>query len=165
MAAVAKLFQGACLLALVACSGTGGTAAPSPTPDLGAEYLRLIAPSNAANDALFTAAGATSLNEATIRAAAQKVLVTDIALNTAFLGFAKEVPTNVQPDVAAARVAISKTIVDVQSVLATSGLVALETAVLAWATDASSEINVFVLLRSDLGLPPPSGGSPLPTAS
>jgi hypothetical protein len=78
---------------------------------------------------------------------------------------AKKVPANVQPDVAAARVAISKDIVDIQSVLAASGLVAAETAVLAWATDANSEISVFVLLGSDLGLPPPSGGSPLRTAS
>jgi hypothetical protein len=165
MAVVAKLVQGASLLALVACSGAGGTAAPSPTPDLGAEYLRLIAPSNTADDALFKAAGAAPLNQATIRAAAQSVLDADIALNTAFIGFGKEVPTNVQPDVAAARVAISKDIVDIQSVLAASGVVALETAVLAWATNANSEINVFVLLRSDLGLPPPSGASPLPTAS
>lgn len=100
-----------------------------------------------------------------VRAAAQTLLNADVALNTGLLGFEKKLPSNAQAHVEAARAAISKEIADLQNVTSSTDDATLNSALLTFEADAQSEGAAFVLLRSDLGLPPPSPHGPSPSPS
>jgi hypothetical protein len=140
---------------LAAC---GGTAAPVSTPSpsqaqLAAEYLKLVAPTNVANDHLNAALKITPLDGPNIRAATKDFSDAEATLNTALLAFEKKVPATVQVDIEAARHVLSLDIADMYNVINSTDDASLTTALNAWPNRSSA---AFVLVRSDLGLPPPS---------
>ena len=100
-----------------------------------------------------------------MRTAAQKLFDADVTFNTGLLAFEKKVPANVQAHVEVARLAISKEISDLQNVISSTDDASLNRALNVWDLDGQAEGSAFVLLRSDLGLPPPSQSSPSPTSS
>jgi hypothetical protein len=140
---------------LMACSGST-VATHSPTPDLGAEYLHIVASGNASIDQLNAAVSIQPLDGARIRAAAKAVFDSSVKLNTDLLNFEKKVPLSVKPHVEAARSALSKEIADLQNVIASTDDPSLIAALNAYGADAQASASAFVLLRSDLGLPPPA---------
>jgi hypothetical protein len=151
-------------MAMMACSPTA--AAPSPSPDLKAEYQRMVDPANVATAHLADTIEATPLNGDAVRAAAKAVEDTDIAFDSALLTFEAKVPANVRPHVDAARAAISRSIADVQLVVESTTDAELLSALITWENELAADQSVFVLLHSDLGLPPssPLTSSPSPAA-
>jgi hypothetical protein len=143
---------------LLACSGS--TATPSPSTNLGAEYLQIVAAGNTTVDQLNAALSAQPSDSAKIRAAAKAVFDGDVKLSTDLLAFEQKVPANVKPHVEAARSVLSKQIADLQNVIASTDDPSLNADLIAYDADAQAGASAFVLLRSDLGLPPPSLGSP-----
>jgi hypothetical protein len=148
---------------LLACTSPLGGA--SPTPDLGAEYLKLAAPTNAAIDQLQAALEVQPLNGPGIRAATKALFDAEVKFNMDLFGFEKKVPANVKTHVEAVRNGLSKQIVDLKVAIASTDDVGLTNALLVWVTNAQADSSAFVLLRSDLGLPPASHDSPKPTPS
>jgi hypothetical protein len=143
------------VILLVACGGTlapAATASPSQA-QLAAEYLNLVAPGNAANDRLNTALKITPLDGPKIRTAAKDYRDTSATLNTAVLGFEKKVPANVQADIEAVRHVLSLEIAELYDVINSTDDARLTAALNAWPSRSNAP---FVLLRSDLGLPPPT---------
>lgn len=148
---------------LVACGSapSSNTATPTPTPtltqaQLGAEYLALVAPANAATSKLAALLQPAQIDAVQVRAAALELENAEVTLNSNFLAFSQKVPVAVQPDVAAARLAVSNDIAVLQTVVATKTDADLTSALSAWVVDVNAESKAFVLLRSDVGLPPPS---------
>jgi hypothetical protein len=146
---------------LVACGSapSSNTATPTPTltqAQLGAEYLALVAPANAATSKLAALLQPAQIDAVQVRAAALELENAEVTLNSNFLAFSQKVPVAVQPDVAAARLAVSNDIAVLQTVVATKTDADLTSALSAWVVDVNAESKAFVLLRSDLGLPPPS---------
>jgi hypothetical protein len=142
-------------LLVVACGGTSApaaTASPSQA-QLAAEYLKLVAPGNAANDRLSAALKITPLDGPQIRTAAKDYRDASAILNTSLLGFEKKVPANVQVDIEGVRHVLSLDIADLYDVINSTDDASLTTALNAWPSRSNAP---FVLLRSDLGLPPPS---------
>jgi hypothetical protein len=118
-----------------------------------------------ATDQLYATLLVTPIDAAKIRAAAQKLFDADVALSTGFLAFEKKVPANVQAHVEAARAVLSKEIADLQNVIVSTDNATLTSALVTFNQDAQAEGPTFVLLRSDIGLPPAGLGSPSPTPS
>jgi hypothetical protein len=139
----------------------GGQASPSPNPR--ADYLRLVAPTNAALDRLGAAVQAQSPDPAKIRTAANDLLNAEVKLNTDLLAFEKEVPSNVQAHVEAARVGLPKEIADLQRAVASTDDSGLGLAIIAFVEDAQADGPAILQLRADLGLPPPAQNSASPT--
>lgn len=160
---ITKLLYGACLVVLLGCAAPA--AAPAPSPNLGGQYLALVAPSNTALDQLYAAAQATPMDGVKVRAAAKTLFDADVTFNTALLAFEKKVPANVVPHIEAARAADSKEIADLQRVVSSTDDATLNSALAVFGQDAQADSAAFVLLRSDLGLPPPSLASPTPSPS
>jgi len=148
-------FLAATLLA-VACgsSAPAATATPSPSQaQLGAEYLKLVAPSNAANDSLNVALKITPFDGPKVRTAATDLRDSEATFNTALFGFEKKVPANVQADVETARHSLSTDISNLYNVVNSADDASLNAALAAWPALPNAP---FVQLRSDLGLPPPT---------
>ncbi len=148
-------FLAVALLA-VACgsSAPAATAPPSPSQaQLGAEYVKLVAPSNVAQDSLTAALKITPFDGPKIRAAAKDFRDSEATLNTALFGFEKKVPANVQADVEAARHLLSTDISNLYDVVNSTDDTSLNAALNAWPVLSNAP---FVQLRSDLGLPPPT---------
>jgi hypothetical protein len=146
---------------LVACGSAPSSITATPTPtltqaQLGAEYLALVAPANTATSKLAALLQPAKIDAVQVRAAAMELENTEVTLNSNFLAFQQKVSVAVQPDVAAARLAVSNDIAVLQTVVATKTDAELKSALSAWVVDVNAESKAFVLLRSDLGLPPPS---------
>ncbi|HXC77377.1 MAG TPA: hypothetical protein VNU19_10025 [Candidatus Acidoferrum sp.] len=77
-------------------------------------------------------------------------------LNSQLLAFEQKVPAKVQRDIETARAAISKEIADLQLITVSTTGDQLTAAFDAYAADETTGESALVLLRSDLGLPPPS---------
>jgi hypothetical protein len=90
-----------------------------------------------------------------VRRVGAALLAADVTFNSDLLAFAPLVPAAVQPDVAAARLALSSDIADLQSIVASTTYPQQDAAVSVWSADGNKDSKAFVLLRSDLGLPPP----------
>lgn len=164
-----RLLLGALLISS-ACQGAAIQVSPSPNPS--ADYSRLVAPAAAASDRLRSAVEAQPPDPAKIRGAAKDLLNAEVRLNSDLLAFAKEVPPRVQRDVEAVRAWLSKEIVDLEQVVASSDDSSLNSALNAFVADRTSqaESSVFLQLRTDLSEPSPGaalGGIteyPIPTA-
>ena len=77
-------------LLAVACGSSGPAAAAPPSPSqaqLAAEYLKLVAPSNAANDNLNVALKITPFDGPRVRAADKDCSASEATFNTALFGF------------------------------------------------------------------------------
>jgi hypothetical protein len=150
----------AVVLLAVACGNAPSSASSSPTPEtqaqLGVEYLALVTPSNTATSKLGALLQPAHIDGVQVRAAALELENAEVTLNSKLLVFATKVPVAIQPDVAAARLAVSNDIAVLQAVIATKTDDELTSALSVWVTDVNAESKTFVLLRSDLGLPPPS---------
>ncbi|HVC75450.1 MAG TPA: hypothetical protein VND96_02920 [Candidatus Micrarchaeaceae archaeon] len=77
-------------------------------------------------------------------------------LNRDLLAFEKKLPAKVQRDIQTACAATSKEIADLQPMTAGTTGDQLMVAFDAYAADETTGESALVLLRSDLGLPPPS---------
>ena len=148
---------------IVGCSTSVSNAADSPSPNPGAVYVGLAAPVNTAIDEYANAVNAAQLVPATVRATAQKLIDAEVAFNAGLLALEKQVKPSVQVHIEAARAATSQDISDLQVVIESPDDASLNTAIDAEARDFQASEPVFVLLRSDLGLPPPPLASPTPT--
>lgn len=142
-------------LFLAACGSSSSPAAPT-TAQLAAEYVAAVAPSNAALDQLSAAVKITPMDGAKIRAAAANLESADVTLNSGFIDFEKKVPASVRPHVEAARVAVSKDIADLAAVVSSTDDAGLIATFNVFAVDTTAASAAFVLLRSDLGLAPPT---------
>jgi hypothetical protein len=145
--------------AACACESQTGTASPTPSPssNLGAEYLRLVAPTNAAADKLVAADTAPSPDLNTIKAAAQELITADAEFNSGLLRMEARAPSSLRPDFEAARHAESQEVADLQEVTSAPSLGAANTALSGFGSHRTLSGATFVQLRSDLGLPPPPG--------
>ena len=137
------------------------TPTPAPTPaltqaQLGAQYLAMVGPSNKLIDAMGVVIAPVHMNITKVRRTAAALEAADVTFNSALLVFAPQVPVAIQPDVEAARLALSSDIADLQSIVASKTYAQLDAAVTVWADDSNKDSKAFVLLRSDLGLPPPT---------
>jgi len=139
------------LLAVACGSVPAAIAPPSPSQaQLGAQYLALVAPSNAADDSLNAALKITPFDGPRIRAAATNYRASEGAFNSALFAFEKKVPANVQADVEAARHVLSADISNLYDVVNSTDDASLKAALAAWPALSNAP---FVQLRSDLGLP------------
>jgi len=143
-------------LLMAACGGAAGSASPSPTETLGADYAAIVTPSDAATAELWSAVTAQSTDTAKIRAAAKVCFDADVKMNSNLLVFEKKVPANVQRDIESARAAASKEVADLQLMTASTTDDQLMGAFDAFAADETPLESAFLLLRSDLGFPTPS---------
>lgn len=162
------LYVAAVSLLVIACGSSSPSAtvvSPTPTPaptptltqaELGAEYVAMVGPSNKLIAAMNVVVTPAHMSITKVRRAAAALEVADVTFNTELLAFGRVVPVAVQPDVAAARLALSSEIADLQTVIAAKSYAALDAAVRAWVSNGNKDSKAFVLLRSDLGLQPPS---------
>ena len=67
---------------------------------------------------------------------------------------------SLKADIQSARVEVSREIADLQSAQGCSDMTCINAALDRYYADYDASANVFVLLRSDLGLPPPPAASP-----
>jgi hypothetical protein len=135
------------------------TLVPTPTltqAELGTKYLAMVGPSNKLIDAMNVVVAPAHMSFTRVRRVAAALEAADVTLNGDLLAFGPQVPVAVQPDVAAARLALSSDIADLQTIVASTTYAQLDAAVNAWITDGNKDSKAFVLLRSDLGLPPPT---------
>jgi hypothetical protein len=123
--------------------------------ELGAKYLAMVGPSNKLIDAMNVVVAPAHMSITKVRRVGAALLAADVTFNSDLLAFAPLVPAAVQPDVAAARLALSSDIADLQSIVASTTYPQLDAAVSVWSADGNKDSKAFVLLRSDLGLPPP----------
>ena len=143
-------------LLMVACGAAAGSASPWPTENLGADFQAFVAPSDTATAGLWGAYTALPTDTAKIRAAAKACFDAEMKLNSQLLAFEKKVPAKVQRDIETARAATSKEIADLQLMTASTTSDQLTVAFDAYAADETTGESALVVLRSDLGLPPPS---------
>ena len=143
-------------LLMAACGGAAGIASPSPTENLGAGFEAIVAPSDTATAGLWGAYTALPMDTTKTRAAAKACFDAEVKLNSQLLAFEQKVPAKVQRDIETARAAISKEIADLQLMTASTTSDQLTAAFDAYAADETVGESALVLLRSDLGLPPPS---------
>jgi hypothetical protein len=143
-------------LLMAACGGAAGTASPSPTENLGADFEAIVAPSDTATAGLWGAYTALPTDPTKTRAAAKAGFDAEVKLNSQLLAFEQKVPAKVQRDIETARAAISKEIADLQLITVSTTGDQLTAAFDAYAADETTGESALVLLRSDLGLPPPS---------
>ena len=143
-------------LLMAACGGATGSASPSPTENLGADYGAIVTPSDAATAGLWSAVTAQSTDTANIRAAAKVCFDAYVKMNSNLLAFEKKMPANVQSDIEAARAATSKEIADLQLMTASTTDDQLMVAFDAYAADQTKFNSAFGLVRSDLSFPAPS---------
>lgn len=155
-------------LLVIACGSSSPSATvvsptpiPAPTPtltqaELGAEYVAMVGPSNKLTAAMNIVVTPAHMSITKVRRVGAALLAADVTFNSALLAFGPQVPVAVQPDVAAARLALSSDIADLQTIVASTTYAQLDAAVNAWIADGNKDSKAFVLLRSDLGLPPPS---------
>jgi hypothetical protein len=165
----ALLFVAAVGLLLTACgssSPSASVATPTPTAvptpaltqaELGAKYLAMVAPSNKLVDAINIATRYPArMNFKNVRRLAVALEAADVTFNTELIAFGLEVPDAIRPDVAAVRLAVSSDIALLQTVVESPTYAALDANVTAWINEGNKDSKAFVLLRSDLGLPPPA---------
>jgi hypothetical protein len=142
-------------------SATVVTPTPVPTPaltqaQLGAQYLAMVAPDNKLVDAMNVATRYPALMNLTkVRRIAAALEAADITFNTDLIAFGLVVPAAIRPDVAAARLAVSSDIAELQNVVGSKNHAALDANVNAWIAVGDRDTKAFILLRSDLGLAPP----------
>ena len=157
------------LLASWACMGGATKASPSPNPS--ADYLRLVAPTNVALDRLTSTVVTEPPDPVKIRGAAKDLLNAELKLDTDLLTFQKEVPSKVQADIEVVRAGLSKQIVDLRQVVASTDDSGLKSALNAFAADAQANRPAILQLRSDLSEAFPLAGFvgiteyPIPTAA
>lgn len=147
----------AACLALVGCGGAGAVA--TPTPNLGAEYMAIVAPGNTCLDALSTTARAVPQDNAKIRKAAAACQTADAKLNSNLLTLSKQATGATRTDIEAMRHAVAAQEALLGSI-ANSSDESLYASVLAYAN--YSDGGAASLVRSDLGLAAPPGSSPTP---
>lgn len=140
---------------LAACGGSPGSASPTPAEDLKSEYLAIIAPINAASNAMFDALDAPQATPASARPSAQGYLDALVKANGQLLTFESHVPPSTKPDVANLRQTLAVYERDVQLVIAATDTSELNSALQQFLSDGQKFGSAAQLVRSDLGLPPP----------
>lgn len=165
-----RLILGAiAVLALLAgCAGpTGGSplSPPSPTPNPGATYLRIVKAINDCDDRFYAEIDAQRAAKAVdygkIRAAAGACVPVYQKFNTDLLALEDEAP-KAKSDIDAMRKSVAASIQLLNSVVGATSDLATAQAVLA--VNQYKDGGAAALVRSDLGLPAPSVSSPSPTA-
>ena len=148
-----------CLALLAGCGGTSAASQASPTPNLGAEYTRIVAPGNACLDTIGAAVRATPQDNPRIRAAAAACQTADGKLNSDLLVLRAEAPANIRADIDSLRKAVAAQEA-LMGAIATATDANIAVAVIAYGN--YSDGGAASLMRSDLGLAPPPNATASP---
>ena len=146
------------ILALMAGCSVSTAAAPKPTPtaNLGHQYLALVAPANSAEAQFEKTLQTFDVTGSAIRSAAKTLSDALVTFNSGLVTLQAAAPPSIRPDIVALRQSVSLEISDLQAVLDAATQVQVSAALKSWDKDARSSAATAVSVRSDLGLPPPA---------
>jgi hypothetical protein len=148
------------LALLAACGGgTSSAAQPSPTPNLGAEYTRIVKPINDADDVLYAATQAKPQDNPRVRNAAAAAQVAYGKFNADLLALEAKALASIRTDIDAERKGVAA-----QEQLIGAIVTATDLNLVAAVNAASnfSDGGAASLVRADLGLAPPPNSSASP---
>ena len=144
-------------MVLAACSAGSTSAIPTPTAtaDLQKEYLSLVEPANAAAKQLAKVLSAPNVTGPEIRAAARPLIDALVKKNSGLLALEANVAVAIRQDIQALRQETSLEIVDLGAVVSSTTDAELNLALTDFDRHLQNLGSAAILVRSDLGLPPP----------